>query len=148
MELGASTWWWVAAGVAVALELATGTFYLLMLALGLAAGALAAHAGFAVAPQLVVAALVGAGAVAACRWLRPGPVAAAAPQANPDLNIDIGQRLAVPAWNGRSARVTYRGAAWSVHYTGAGDPLPGEFVIRAIEANALVVERADDIAPI
>jgi len=45
MELwNGSTLWWVIAGTLVALELATGTFYLLMLALGAAAGALAAVA--------------------------------------------------------------------------------------------------------
>ena len=43
----------------VAAELATGTFYLLMLALGLAAGALAAHPGSARTAQIVSAALVG-----------------------------------------------------------------------------------------
>src|ERR671928_123616 len=35
MDISASTFWWVAAGVAVAAELTTGTFYLLMVALGL-----------------------------------------------------------------------------------------------------------------
>ena len=35
-----STVWWLLAGVAVAAELVTGTFYLLMIALGLASGAL------------------------------------------------------------------------------------------------------------
>ena len=45
MSWAASTVWWVVAGVLVAVELATGTFYLLMLALGAAAAALAAHAG-------------------------------------------------------------------------------------------------------
>ena len=40
-----STVWWLLAGAAVAVELMTGTFYLLMLAIGLAAAALAAHAG-------------------------------------------------------------------------------------------------------
>jgi hypothetical protein len=49
----------------VAAELATGTFYLLMLALGCAAGALAAHAGVGPRPQVVVAALVGGGATVA-----------------------------------------------------------------------------------
>ena len=44
MDLSLSTWWWIVAGVLVAAELATGTFYLLMVAIGCAAGALAAHA--------------------------------------------------------------------------------------------------------
>ena len=58
MDWSGATWWWVAAGVLVAAELASGTFYLLMLALGMAAGAIAAHLGFATAAQLVVAAFV------------------------------------------------------------------------------------------
>ena len=35
------TIWWLLAGITVAVELVTGTFYLLMIALGLAAAALA-----------------------------------------------------------------------------------------------------------
>ena len=38
----ASTIWWLAAGAVVVAELLTGTFYLLMVAVGLAAAALAA----------------------------------------------------------------------------------------------------------
>ena len=64
MDLSASTWWWIITGVAVAAELATGTFVLLMLAIGLAAGAIAAHLGLGVTGQLVTAAVVGAAAVA------------------------------------------------------------------------------------
>ncbi|MBC7547724.1 MAG: NfeD family protein, partial [Polaromonas sp.] len=37
--------WWLLAGGVVIAELLTGTFYLLMMAIGLVAGALAAHAG-------------------------------------------------------------------------------------------------------
>ena len=51
-----STLWWIATGVLVALELASGTFYLLMLAIGGVAGALAAHAGAPLPIQLAVAA--------------------------------------------------------------------------------------------
>ena len=53
MELSAATVWWVLAGIAVAVELSTGTFYMLMLALGLAAGAIASHLGFDVPLQIV-----------------------------------------------------------------------------------------------
>ena len=48
-----STIWWLLAGSAVAVELVTGTFYLLMLAFGLAAAALAAHAGAPLVVQIV-----------------------------------------------------------------------------------------------
>src|SRR3954451_22546111 len=60
-----STVWWLLAGAGVAVELVTGTFYLLMVASGLAAGALAAHVGAQMPIQLVTAAVVGGGAVAA-----------------------------------------------------------------------------------
>ena len=63
MDWSASTGWWLTAGVLVVAELATGTFYLLMLALGAAAGALAAHAGLGFTAQMAVAALLGGGAV-------------------------------------------------------------------------------------
>ena len=62
----ASTIWWLAAGAVVVAELLTGTFYLLMVALGLVAAALAAHLGLASALQMVSAAIVGGGAVVAC----------------------------------------------------------------------------------
>ena len=53
-----STQWWLMAGVLVVAELATGSFYLLMIALGAVAGALAAHAGFQIEVELVTAAVV------------------------------------------------------------------------------------------
>ena len=61
---------WVLAGIAVVAELTTGTFYLLMIALGLVGGALAAHAGLGFAMQLVAAAAIGGGGVAAWRVRR------------------------------------------------------------------------------
>ena len=73
MEL--STWWWVATGVLITLELLTGTFYLLMLAVGATAGALAAHAGASPATQWIVGSLLGGTAVVVSylvRRRRPG----------------------------------------------------------------------------
>src|SRR5436190_16884408 len=82
-----STAWWVATGVLVALELVTGTFYLLMVAIGTAAGALAAHAGLPFTGQLVTAAVIGGAGVAL--WHRRRLSQPAGPRAaeNPDLNI-------------------------------------------------------------
>ena len=56
-----STLWWLLAGGLIALELLTGTFYLLMLSLGVAGAAIAAHLGASVTVQLVVAAVLGGG---------------------------------------------------------------------------------------
>lgn len=136
----APTLWWVIAGVLVAAELATGTFYLLMLALGAAAGALAGHAGASPAMQLATAAIVGAVATAAWHALRGRRAGAAPAAANRDVNLDIGERVNVPAWApDGSARVQYRGAMWAVQYAGPDTPQPGDHFIVALEGNRLVV---------
>ena len=137
-----ATWWWAAAGLLVAAELSSGTFYLLMLALGMTAGALAAHAGIGGPGQLVIAALVGGGAVVAWRYKRrhaPPPAPAAS---NRDVNLDIGSTVRVEHWNADgSARVQYRGAAWNVRFQGSGTPEPGTFTVRALDGSCLLVDR-------
>jgi membrane protein implicated in regulation of membrane protease activity len=137
-----STAWWVVAGLLVVLELTSGTFYLLMLAVGTAAGALAAHAGLSFPGQLVAAAVIGGAAVTL--WHRRRLARPAAPRAaeNPDLNLDIGSRVQVEAWGtDRQARVHYRGAAWGARFGGTGTPTPGEHVIVAVEGPLLVLDR-------
>jgi membrane protein implicated in regulation of membrane protease activity len=143
MSWAASTLWWVVAGLLVAIELATGTFYLLMLALGAAAAALAAHAGASLSIQLVVAAVVGGGAVTGWHLRRKRQPAAPPAEANRDINLDIGTRVHVPAWNpDGTARVPYRGATWSVRHGGSGPPSPGEHVIVAVQGSELLLQRA------
>ena len=143
MDWSTPTLWWFATGVLIAAELATGTFYLLMVALGCAAGALAAHAGVAGTQQIVVAAIVGFGATAAwhVKRLRSAPSTPA--QRNRDVNIDIGQTVQVDAWNDDgSARIQYRGAGWTVRFTGADAPRPGRHVIVGLDGSQLQVAAA------
>ncbi|NIC41878.1 NfeD family protein [Aquabacterium sp. A08] len=136
-----STVWWLLAGGAVALELVTGTFFLLMLAVGLAAGALAAHAGADPTLQLVVAALVGGGAVVGWqRWrLRRRPTARASE--NRDVNLDIGETVQVQQWQSDgTARVRYRGAEWTVALQNPLPlPGPGAFRVVSVHGNRLIV---------
>ena len=142
MDWSGATWWWIAAGVLVAAELAVGTFNLLMLAFGMAAGALAAHSGLPLPWQLVLAALVGGGAVVAWRIKRgrdPKPEPAAS---NRNVNLDIGSQVHVKHWNADgTARVQYRGTEWDVRYQGAGVPAVGDYTIRALEGSRLLVDR-------
>jgi membrane protein implicated in regulation of membrane protease activity len=140
MSWAVSTGWWVAAGLLVAVELASGTFYLLMLALGAAAGAVAAHLGAGFNTQVVVAALLGGGATALWHFKRfRGPRSAVA-EANPDVNLDIGQTVQVDSWGSDgTARVMYRGASWAVIFDGANAPAPGEHTIVAVRGSRLVV---------
>jgi len=137
-----ATAWWVAAGLLVALELTSGTFYLLMLAIGTAAAALAAHGAVAFSGQLVAAALVGGGAVAAWYLKRSREPRAPAANADRNVNLDVGERVVVAQWDADgNARVQYRGAAWSVRWVGTGLPQPGEHVIRAVDGNRLLLDR-------
>src|SRR4051812_32834214 len=110
-----STLWWLLAGAAVAVELLTGTFYLLMLAIGLAAAALAAHSGANQAIQLVVAAVVGGGAVTAWHFKRGRRPEEAPAAANPNVNLDVGESVHVEHWSpDHTATVRHRGANWTV----------------------------------
>ncbi len=143
MDLSAPTAWWLAAGVLVVAELASGTFYLLMLALGAVAGALAAHAGVGFNGQMAAAALLGGGAVVVWHLRRSGRPAAQPATTNPDVILDVGSTVQVDHWQADgSARVHYRGAAWDARHAGSGLPSAGEHVIRAIEGNRLMLERA------
>lgn len=135
--------WWVLAGVAVAIELTTGTFYLLMLAIGLAAGALASYFGLALNNQMLIAAAMGGGAVIFWHWQRsksPPPLPA---NANPDVHLDIGEPVHVLRWDADgTASVHFRGAQWTAI---AADPdvvpSPGHFRIKEMRGNRLVVEK-------
>jgi membrane protein implicated in regulation of membrane protease activity len=135
--------WWIVTGVLVAGELATGTFYLLMIAIGCVAGALAGYADASFVAQVIVAAAVGTVAVAAWHRLRQRGPAPVPPEANRDINLDVGERVEVEAWRpDGTARVRYRGAAWNVRYVGEGPPAPGAHVIDEVRHNELALKRA------
>ena len=140
MDISASTFWWLLAGIAVAAELTTGTFYLLMVALGLAAAAVVAQVGMAMGPQLVAAALVGGGATALWHWRRSQEPRQAPVSENRDVNLDIGERVQVSAWApDGTARVSYRGTTWTARLQPGASALPGEHRVVAVEGNWLVL---------
>ena len=141
MDLSSASVWWVAAGLAVAAELATGTFYLLMIALGLAAAAVATHLGASQPIQLLVAALVGGGATALWHWRRVARAGPALPTSlDRDVNLDIGERVHVTAWaSDGTARVSYRGSIWAARLQPGAPAHPGEYVVAAVEGNWLVL---------
>ena len=140
MDFSIATLWWVAAGIVVAAELATGTFYLLMIALGLAAGAVAGHLGFGLNMQVILAALVGGGATAAWHWHRARQPQSAPARENRDVNLDIGERVSVDAWAADgTARVHYRGSAWTARLAPGAAAMPGQHLVSAVEGNWLVL---------
>ncbi len=135
-----ATIWWLAAGVAVALELATGTFYLLMMALGLAAAAMAAHLGVSLTLQIAAAAVVGGGATAAWHWKRSREPQGAPAASNRDVNLDIGGTVHVTEWTpDGTTRVNYRGSGWPARRAPGATTATGEHEIVAVEGNWLVL---------
>ena len=143
MDWSASTWWWIAAGALVVGELATGTFYVLMLAIGCVFGALAGYATPSFFTQVVVAVVVGGAAVLTWdRRRKRGPARVSA-AANRDINLDIGEPIQVDGWNADgTARVPYRGSSWNVRYIGDGAAVPGPHVIAEVRHNELALRRA------
>ena len=140
MGFSAVTIWWVAAGIVVAAELATGTFYLLMMALGLAAGAIAAHLGLSESAQVACAAVVGGGATALWHWRRARRPQELPAHADRDVNLDIGERVQVAEWApDGTARVTYRGSGWPARLARGAAAQSGEHDIVAVEGNWLVL---------
>lgn len=137
-----STIWWLLAAGLVALELITGTFFLLMLAVGVAAGAIAAHLGFDFTTQLIAAGVVGGGSIVAWQRWRKRFVQTPSARANRDVNLDIGQIVQVESWEpDGTSRVRYRGADWTVQSQSLQPPpSPGVFQIVAVEGSRLVVK--------
>ena len=134
--------WFAVAVVLVIAELATGTFYLLMIALGVAAGGVAALLGADEPIQTVAAALVAIIGILLLRRTRFGKLRRRDAASNPDVNLDIGQELEVPAWDdSRRARVPYRGADWTVELAPGAETKPGRYRIVEVRGATLIVAR-------
>jgi membrane protein implicated in regulation of membrane protease activity len=131
--------WLGAAGALVVLELLSGTFYLLMIAIGLAFGALAALLGAGFAAQTIVAAAVGVLATGLLHRSRLARTGKGSPARDRNVILDIGQRVEVPAWQDGHARVMYRGALWDVELGQGARPEAGSFRIVEVQGSRLIV---------
>ncbi|MEZ2293661.1 NfeD family protein [Variovorax sp. RCC_210] len=137
-----STVWWLIAGAAIVVELLSGTVYLLLLAAGFAAAAIAAHLGFGTVTQLIVAAVIGVGAVLVWYSIQRKRPAAPPTGTNRDVNLDIGESVHVDAWNpDGTATVRYRGAQWTVMLPAGRIPSPGEHRVVEVIGSRLVVDK-------
>ena len=137
-----STIWWVMAGITVAAELLIGSFYLLMLSLGMAAGAIAAQGGSPLTVQLVVAAGVGGAAVLLWRRIKQGRGAELEAKSNPNVNLDIGALVTVDTWaSDGSAQVHYRGANWTALHRPGLSPESGEHRVVEVQGSRLILEK-------
>lgn len=128
--------WWVGIGVLLVIELMAGTFYLLMLALGFLAAGLARLSGASDGAQGMTAAVVALIAILTLRFIKrryhrsqPLDVDEREVQRDPAANLDIGAAIYVAHWEGRRARVSYRGAEWDA-------TLSDEIVLAAVVPGA------------
>ncbi|MCZ8015391.1 MAG: NfeD family protein [Limnobacter sp.] len=128
--------WLVLAGILLIAEITTGTFYLLMVSLGAAVGALMAYLGYGLESQIATAAVL---AVAGSLLLRNRSINRSKTDKQHDV-LDIGNKLQVTSWdaNGR-ASVQYRGANWAAEST-ESTPVTGLHQIVDVQGNILKVK--------
>ena len=128
-------YWFLFALILVGLEMVTGTFYLLMVGIAMAAGGLAALLGMNMAWQLVLgAATVVAGTIILRRWKGTQV------KDSGSSNLDIGQPVRVIKWHDNgTARVFYRGAEWDAEPEAADTPHDETLYIKAIQGSGLVL---------
>ena len=139
--------WFAIACVLIGLEMASGTFYLLMIAIGASAGGLAALFGLDGLSQCITAAVVAAIATFGLRRSRFGKQSTINANRDPNVNLDVGQTLEVHDWHivsgaAATARARYRGTLWDIELEQGGNPVAGAFVILEARGNRLIVANA------
>ena len=144
MEMPSWSIWLLFAGALVIVEIFSGTFYLLMVAIGLLAGMLVALLGGDLAAQCATAGAVAALAVVLLRRSKWGKQNKTDAAKDSNVNLDIGQVLHVAQWQADgqarfTARVQYRGAQWDVQLLPGCEAKTGPCVIREVRGSQLIV---------
>jgi membrane protein implicated in regulation of membrane protease activity len=128
-------YWFLLALVLIALEMATGTFYLLVLAIAMAVGGVATLTGASTAWQFVLSAVTGITCtIILWRWKSTLAIEA------PNASLDTGQPVRVIKWNDNgTARVFYRGAEWDAELESSDTPHDATLYIVAVRGSGLVL---------
>ena len=137
-----STAWWLVTGGLIAVELITGTFYLLMLSLGAAASALAAHADLPLTWQIVIGAIVGGLSVTLWHLKNAHTHQPTEASRNQNVHLDLGELVQVLEWDEQGlAQVKHRGAQWTAQLAPGHVPAPGAHRITEITGSRLILEK-------
>ena len=132
--------WFIVAGVLAGVEMLTGTLYLLMIALGAAAGGLAALAGAALVWQFLAAAVV---SVSGMLSVRRGEKWGHRRGHKSTIAFDAGQSVEVIERHADgSLRVSYRGSQWDAELdpSSIGVGAPALYVIKETRGSRLILE--------
>jgi membrane protein implicated in regulation of membrane protease activity len=133
--MAVSIYWLFLALILVALEMMTGTFYLLMVAIAMAFGGLFSLFGFPFSMQLILASLAGLFGVGFLRYKRNE-------QRGDPINqsLDIGQSVErVTRQEGGRVRVFYRGAEWDAELETMNTSCEGTLYIKDIRGSVLIL---------
>ncbi|WP_215782330.1 MULTISPECIES: NfeD family protein [unclassified Paludibacterium] len=107
-----ATFWLVGALIALGVEFMTGTLYLLVFAIALTGGGIAALYAWQPIPQFFIASVAGLLALfAVSAWKRRQPPAPPRPVDDPDIGQPV-RVLHLRPEDAQRARVLYRGAEW------------------------------------
>ena len=124
-------WFSIAVGLLI-VEMATGTFYMLMLSLAFGAGGAVAFAGLDLPLQMLLGALVGVVGIFALRRVKTTTQVV--------QGLDIGQAVNVVVWHeDGTARVRYRGAEWDAELESSDLPHKDTLYIKEIHGSKLVL---------
>ena len=131
--------WLIAGFILVIVELATGTFYLLVLGVAAFAAAAVAFTGAALGWQAAAAAII---AVAGVAWVQQWKKSSAPKRMQ---GLDVGQPAAFESWVNEGAghaRVKYRDTLWDAHIAGGAAGTQGEVLyVTAVDGNTLKVSK-------
>lgn len=136
----AYTWWFIASFALLIVELMTGTFYVLMISVAMAAGGLVALAGGGFALQMALASLVGIGATLLLRRSRFGKIERNRDAStDPMQSLDIGQLVQVKDWENGETRVMHRGSTWDAVMAADEAPVAGMLKIVEVRGTRLTL---------
>ena len=128
-------YWFLLAFGLMALEMMTGTFYLLVLGIALGIGGAAALFGLSMPLQYTLSAVAGIVGTVILRRVRRGMVSSA-----PNQSLDIGQQVQAVTWReDGTARAQYRGSAWEAEPESAEMPRVGSLYIKALRGSTLIL---------
>lgn len=129
-------WFLLALGL-LAMEMLTGTFYMLILSVAVGTGGLAALLGWDMSVQITCSVITGMIGVMIVRKMKGASTAK-----SEDQNLDVGQTVRLITWNNDgTARVHFRGAEWDAELEDfkLGMVQPAVLYIKSVHGSRLVL---------
>jgi membrane protein implicated in regulation of membrane protease activity len=131
----AYVFWFLLGLVLLGIEMVSGTFYLLVVAIAAAVAGVAAWMGMVMAGQLILSALTGIAGILILRRSKGNQLVDAS-----NASFDIGQPVRIIKWKeDGSARVIYRGAEWDARLETAEIPIDGTLYIASMQGSILIL---------